>query len=884
MKRKILLPLVLLAGLSLTGCKWSQKDQPSSKYKVEITNKTELQAEWYAGTGSSRGLSLTLTPEGNPVAEMVNGNLTVTSSNPEVANVTGLNINALAEGATTVTVKYHGAKDSVDLTILPEQTVPVKYGVTHYGTAEDPLTNEEALTVAKHPKYAEAQEDLYVSGTIASFYHAPGARTDGYVSWFLQPAQEGGEQFEIYKCKKADGSNLTDDDVWVNGTAVAHGKFTSYNGQYETSEAVFVSCEGNKPQPRTTLEKTFAEALSETKALADGADTYDYYQFEAYVTKKSGSDYFLTATQGEAIEDTKVNTIQLYKAEAEGLDALLTKNAKIKATMVLKNYHGQVENLFSVEASQIEVLEEGGTWDVIPEPEVTQRTLAEFIAGENTKAVAYEVTAEIKAFKDGATKDKYGNMTLTDGENDLTIYGSTATSSALAWNNADAYAFTNPQDFQTNPTTSAMNIGDTVTMKLIRADYKGAVQGTGIVLSVTPGEGGGGETVPEPEVTQRTLAEFIAGENTKAVAYEVTAEVKSFKDGGTTHDKYGNMVLTDGENDLTIYGSTATSSALAWNNADAYSFTNPQDFLTNEVTNAIEIGDTVTMKLIRADYKGAVQGTGIVLSVTPAPIPDLESVEVSPETATVDILNGAATKQFTANPVPAKAELGEVTWTVSPADAGVTVDQSGLVTVAADAVEEDQTADFEIRATVTINESEEFATATLTVTRDTAGGGTQEETTLVDATISSLTPSAYVNNYTDTYTAEANGVTLTFTAINNGQASDAWTIWRFGRKSNDSTPTIQTSAISGKVNTINLAITQYAETGLNSAKLYISSNGTNFTEAVDFTSSMKVGTVEINLGANAEYGLSYKIVFDMGSTGNNGSIRFSGLTFVGYAA
>ena len=624
MKKQILLPFVLLGSLgmvtALAACQPKEKG-PEEGYGVAITNKDELLETWYAGT--SRAIEIDLTPAGNVMQEFTTGALTIESSNTEVVSITGANANALAEGQATVTVKYHGWKDTVDLTIAHKQTIKEKYGVDHEGTADDPLTNEEAIAITKHAAYADGQEDLYVGGTIASFYHAPGSRTDGAVSWFLTPAEGQTEKFEVYKCYKdgtGSASYLTDDDVWVNGYAIAHGRFTTYNEQCETSAAIFVSCEGNKPQPRTTIQSTFADALAAGKALADGADSYDYYQFDAYVTKKSGTNYFLTAAQGEAITDEKTNTIEIYNA-ATALDAKLTKNAKITVKMILKNYHGQVENLLALSADDITVVTEGGSWDVVPEPAVQNVTLAQFIASTATdKTVKFHFSAEIKAFKSASTKDKYGNMTLTDGTNDLTVYGSTATASALVWNNADAYVFTNPQDFMTNTTTKDMNVGDTVEVNFIRYVYNSKIQGQGIILNVTAGSGGQQQTVPEPAVETRTLAEFIAGQNVKTVAFNVTFEIKAFKTG-ETKDKYGNMTVTDGTNDLVIYGATMSADALAWDNASTYVFTNPQNFMTNETSNALVIGQTITMKLIRCDYTKngvtTIEGQGVITNIQP---------------------------------------------------------------------------------------------------------------------------------------------------------------------------------------------------------------------------------------------------------------------------
>ena len=175
-------------------------------------------------------------------------------------------------------------------------------------------------------------------------WHRP--QQAGHVAYYLKAATEGGEQFEVFKCFKADGSQLTDDDIWAGGEATAYGAFTKYNSQYETSSAVFVSCTGNKPQPRQTLTKTFAETLAAGVALKDGESTWDYYKFQGYVTAKSGNDFFLTAAKGEALTPGKsdaahgerdikgTNAIELYGAgKVEALVAKLLEGAKVEGPM-----------------------------------------------------------------------------------------------------------------------------------------------------------------------------------------------------------------------------------------------------------------------------------------------------------------------------------------------------------------------------------------------------------------------------------------------------------------------------------------------------------------------------------------------------------------------
>ena len=506
MRNKILLPILLLATFTLGACNLNGNSNSNggadsadaTEYGVTIANKETLQGDWFVG--STQDLDVTLSPEANPLLEL-GKNLTVTSSNPEVVAVTGLGLSALSAGNAKITVQYHSASDEVDVVII-ENTPQAKYGVEHDGTAESPFTNEEALIAAKSPRYAG--EDYYVKGIVDSFYHAPGSRDDGACSFFLKPAEENGERFEVYKCYKEGtgaASYLTADDIWKGGEVLAHGKFTVYNGQYETSSAIFVSCTGDKPQPPQIVEKTFAEALALGVALKDGDDSYDYIKFQGYVAKKSGTDFYLTGTKGEALvsgksdaahgdRDIYTNAIELYGAgKVTELAAKLLDGAKVEVTMIIKNYHGTVENGNTLKNEDVTVVEAGTPW-AEPEPTVATRTLKEFIDGENTKKLAYNVTAEIKAFKTGATKDEFGNMTLTDGTNDLIIYGSSVTSSALAWDGSESYAFTNPRDFLKSPVSSALQVGNTITMKLIRADYtdknSGAVtiEGTGIITNI----------------------------------------------------------------------------------------------------------------------------------------------------------------------------------------------------------------------------------------------------------------------------------------------------------------------------------------------------------------------------------------------------------------
>ena len=317
----------------------------------------------------------------------------------------------------------------------------------------------------------------------------------------------------------------------------------------------------------------------------------------------------------------------------------------------------------------------------------------------------YEVTGVVSAWKTGADGTAYGNFYLQEEGDTSTsyyIYGATADSTKLVWNGTQAkYVFTNPQDFLTNPTTSGIEIGDILTMQLTRCDYQGTPEATGIVTHV---EKGTAPVIPEPSmVTGEELSDLFADTsgNGKQL-YEVTGVVSAWKTG-TDGTKYGNFYLQEEGDTSTsyyIYGATATASALSWDTASGvYVFTNPQDFLTDNLTKDIAIGDVVTMRLTRCDYNSTPEAQGIVVSVAQTP-----SISVSP--ATLSLTVGGANGTITPTIENAGSPAPTVVWTTSSASvatvSGGTVSPVGQGTCT-------------ITATITVSGTDYSATCTVTV-------------------------------------------------------------------------------------------------------------------------------------------------------------------------
>ena len=419
---KKLLPISLLTvGLLLTGCGPKGPSIPAENedghHTIEVTNLESLQAKWWSG--SVRTLELSIATDGtagNVTAELLADNLKVYSSDEGVIKADGLSLNALKGGETTVAIKYYDTVKQIKFTV--DQVLTAKDLTGHEGTLEDPLDNEGALTLAKWQKENTGFDgkDYYFKGIVKSFYHSPGSRSDKTCSWFLTPAEAGGEKFEVYKCVILDENGKsrqwTADDIWKGAEVVAHGPLAEYQGQFETSASTLDSVKGQKPGPAQTITgKTFAEVLEMGKALDDGDSTYDKYVVEGYVVKQAAAKEHYLAATNQAAEDNKA-MIELYGGQDAEIAKLL-KGAKVRVTLNVKNYHGQVENDGDF---TVEVVEPGKPW-VIPEIEATVAealVVAKALADGATSEELYIVTGVVVAVT-GAWSSQYGNMSFTIG-------------------------------------------------------------------------------------------------------------------------------------------------------------------------------------------------------------------------------------------------------------------------------------------------------------------------------------------------------------------------------------------------------------------------------------------------------------------------------------
>ncbi len=248
------------------------------------------------------------------------------------------------------------------------------------------------------------------------------------------------------------------------------------------------------------------------------------------------------------------------------------------------------------------------------EPAKIGKSLQEICAldsNENLKK-AYRTTVLVESWGNNLSYDddaasETGCFKATDlnGENRVVVIGSTASTNALTWDKEKGvYIFSNPSNFLTNEKTKGIKIGYELELLVVRDDVKGTTL-SAIIVKVTPHE----KPVvhPEPEIEVLDLTEIIKKDESLDLkyAYKTTVKVSGF--GSTEKEELaptsiGALKVTDldGNNKIVVLGSTMTRKALSWDDQTGeYEFNNPKDFLSNEKTYAIQIGDKLDVILVK---------------------------------------------------------------------------------------------------------------------------------------------------------------------------------------------------------------------------------------------------------------------------------------------
>jgi hypothetical protein len=129
------------------------------------------------------------------------------------------------------------------------------------------------------------------------------------------------------------------------------------------------------------------------------------------------------------------------------------------------------------------------------------------------------------------------------------------------------------------------------------------------------------------------------------------------------------------------------------------------------------------------------------------------------------------------------------------------------------------------------------------------------------------------NQYLSTWTAMIDDYSWSISNFNNNNWNGDWTYIKCGRKNNVSVANITTSdAYPEAVTKVSITIDAITTSKVNSITLFISSDGSSWTSAGNYTKSTGVQTVTL---ANPTADQYYKIEFDCQSGSSNGLVTVS---------
>lgn len=195
----------------------------------------------------------------------------------------------------------------------------------------------------------------------------------------------------------------------------------------------------------------------------------------------------------------------------------------------------------------------------------------------------------------------YGNLFLEDNDGEvLQIYGCSVTNTVLKFEDGK-WTFSNPRDFTSNSWTSGLNKGDEVTMLLTRCDYYGAIEGNGLFVN-------GPTRIAPTEMSLTDIINYVSPTE-KLRLYKSTGTIKGFgksekslSENITNAGVYGNFFIEDDAgNSIYVYGATADTDAIKYKDG-VWDLSNPKNFLENEVTSTLKVGDKISFVCNRLTY------------------------------------------------------------------------------------------------------------------------------------------------------------------------------------------------------------------------------------------------------------------------------------------
>ena len=341
-------------------------------------------------------------------------------------------------------------------------------------------------------------------------------------------------------------------EVYIYGTVNAAGQYAWASFGIEVGDEVTV--QGPKTTYNGTVELVDVSVVKVSKSLIKvDSLTVGGEKVDAALLALEGDEVTAhIACKGDGInveipEDAKEwLAISSVTSNSVTFRAQPNVGGDRSTTVTLKTYNEGKEY-----TSQFNIAQEGAVIDA---------SVAEFLQAE-VGDTQYRITGVIQS----VANPSYGNVYIKDFSGETYVYGIGAKG-----------------DFE----AAGLKVGDIVTLIGKRGEYKGAAQMTGAQLeSVIP-------------VTEISISDFLAQPDDKNTWYMVTGTISSLKGSNGQDNDYGNLYITDGTNELYVYGTYPGWGATG----DFRKF-----FIAD---NGIEVGDQITIIGYKDTYKELVELCG----------------------------------------------------------------------------------------------------------------------------------------------------------------------------------------------------------------------------------------------------------------------------------
>lgn len=334
--------------------------------------------------------------------------------------------------------------------------------------------------------------------------------------------------------------------IYIYGTVDASGNYKWASFGIEVGDEVTV--QGPKTTYNGTVELVDVSVVKVNKSLikVDSLSTAEALPIEggeltAFVTCKGdgiNADIPADAKDWLFISAVSSNSVTFYALPNEGGDR--------STTVTLKTYNSGKEY-----TSQFAISQKGA---------IIECTIAEFNEAE-VGDTQYRITGVITK----VANSSYGNYYLKDFAGETYVYGTGAKG-----------------DFE----ALGLKEGDIVTVVGKRDEYKGTIEMTGSTIE---------EIIP---VTPISIVDFLAQPDDKNTWYMVTGTITSLLGSNGKENDYGNLYISDGTNELYVYGTYP-----GWGATGDY-----RKFFIAD--NGIEVGDEITIIGYKDTYKDLVELCG----------------------------------------------------------------------------------------------------------------------------------------------------------------------------------------------------------------------------------------------------------------------------------